>query len=155
MTLDEAIRQLISLGYGDPVAIAEQLEARHGVDWLTQQLSDHRHDILAELARKRLGSVRRSAELALRPGDQMASETMKIAKTWVPGDGWKRVSDLTLTDLQAKATWYRSLAQAAVRRAAWCEEVIGMMQSEGVKLLGALQSALPPLPPEEGLALDA
>src|SRR5204862_4108185 len=123
VNLEQAIEQAISLGYGDPIAIADQIENHYGPEWLTTQLVEHRHDILAELARRRLGSVRRSKELALRPGDEMASAEMKIAKTWVPGDGWKRVADLTESDLEAKATWYRSLALAAVRRAAWCEEV--------------------------------
>lgn len=154
MTLEEAIAQLITLGYSDPGEIATQLEHRHGIEWLREQAAEHAHDFVAEMARKRLGATRRSAELALRPGDQMASAEMKIAKSWVPGGGWKPVADLTEADLLAKATWYRGLANAAVRRASWCSTVIDLMHAEGVKTVGRLKAALPPLPPEEGLALD-
>lgn len=152
-TMEEAIEQLISLGFGDPVVIADKLDEMHGEEWAIAQLAAHRHDIFAEIARKKLGSVRRSAELALRPGDQMASAEMKIAKTWVPGKGWHPVADLTAEDLAAKAAWYRSLASAATRRAVWCDEVIALMESEGVKTIGRLKAALPPLPDAEGLAI--
>lgn len=145
-TLDEAINQQIELGEMDPLTIARKIEKLHGEEWLAAQLAAQAESLVAEIARKRLGSVRRSAEIALRPGDEISQSDMKIAKVWVPEHGWKRAADLTRDDLLAKAAWYDKLVGAAAARAEWCREVAGMVAAEGVKKLGQLKQPLPQLP---------
>lgn len=149
MNLDEAINQLIELGEMDPLEIARKIEKRHGPEWLALELSAHAEQIVAQIARQRLGSVRRSAEVALRPGDELSQGEMKIAKVWVPNVGWKVAGELTPEDLEAKASWYERLASASVIRASWCREVAQMIRDDGVTKLGRLKRPLPPLPSGE------
>lgn len=149
MTLDEAIAQLIELGEKDPLEIARKLETRHGHEWMVEQLGALSEQLVAQIARQRLGSIRRSAEVALRPGDELSQGEMKIAKVWVPEHGWKVAADLTADDLLLKAAWYERLAGAAATRAAWCREVADMIVVDGVSKLGRLKRPLPPLPAGE------
>lgn len=149
MTLDEAIAQQIELGQKDPLEIARQVEKLHGSEWLAAELSAHAEQLVAQIARQRLGSIRRSAEVALRPGDDMSQQEMKIAKVWVPEQGWKVAADLTADDLLTKAAWYERLSGAAMQRASWCREVADMIVADGVAKLGRLKRPLPPLPAGE------
>lgn len=146
MNLDEAINQLVELGEKDPLDIARKIEKRYGTEWVQEELSAHAETLIAQMARQRLGALRRSAEIALRPGDTIAQGDMKIAKAWVPNVGWKVAADLTSDDLLVKAAWYERLAGASLRRAEWCREVAGMILTEGVPKLGRLKAPLPPLP---------
>ena len=156
MTLEDAIAQFVNLGEKDPVVIARKLIEREDEEWLGEQLRGYAEDLIADMARRRLGSVRRSAQLALRPGDELTSAQMKIVKAWVPGlagGEWKRASELTPEDLDAQAKWYESLAGAVVRRAMWCRQVAAMIRSEDCGKLGKLKATLPALPdPPEELA---
>ena len=151
MNLEEAIAQLIGLGEKDPLVIARKIEERQGHAWLVEQLSAYAEDLVAELARQRLGSRRRTAEVAIRPGDPITSAEMKIATTFIPGVGWKKYADLTADDLDVRASMYDRLATAMGVRSAWCREVAGLMRAEGVRTLGKLKADLPVLP-EIGLA---
>lgn len=146
MTLDEAIAQMVNLGESDPLTIARKIVEKNDKQWLAKELVAHSDDFISEMARRQLGAVRRSAELALRPGDQLSSAEMKIAKRWIPGVGWTRVADLTIDDLEKLAAWYAKLANASLKRTHWCREVVVLMKAEGVETLGKLQAALPPLP---------
>jgi hypothetical protein len=146
MTLDEAIEQMVTLGEINPREIADKIMDTYGKEWVREQVAERADDVVAELARRRLGSVRRAAELALRPGDELSAAEMKIAKWWVPGRGWKRADSLTVDDLEAKAEWYRSLATAALTRALWCDQVVAIMRKQGAKTLGRITGALPALP---------
>lgn len=149
MNLDEAIAQLIELGEKDPLEIARKIETRHGTEWLTLELAAHSEQLVAGIARQRLGSIRRSAEVALRPGDEISQGDMKIAKVWVPNHGWKVAADLTADDLDLKASWYDRLSSAATIRAEWCRNVATMIRDEGVPKLGRLKQPLPTLPAGE------
>lgn len=146
MSLEEAIQQLVNLGESDPWEIAKKIEKRNGREWVKEALSEHAEDLIADMARRQLGAIRRRAEVALRPGDTLAEAEFKIAKTWVPGTGWKAAGDLTSFDLLAKATWYESAAQAAAVRSAWCREVARLMEMEGAEKLSQLKAELPALP---------
>lgn len=150
MTLDEVIQQLINLGEKDPVTIAQKVEARHGTAWISDQLAAYAMDLVAEMARLRLGAERRASEIALRPGEPITQAEMKLRAVWVPGAGWKRANDLTADDLRAKAVFYDRLAFAARRRAEWCNEVAALMEREGAATLGRLRVELPPLPDDDG-----
>jgi len=152
VNLHEAITSLVNTGESDPLTIAKKIAKRNDKHWLSTELLALAEDLIAEMARQELGRVRRSREVALRPGDQLASAEMKIAKSWVPGFGYKPVGELTEADLVAKATWYERAASALSIRALWCREVVSLMQSEGVAKLGALKAALPVLPDAEELA---
>ncbi len=145
MNLDEAVGNLVELGELDPLVIARKVEQRNGREWLGEELLARAEQIVAEIARQQLGAFRRSAEVALRPGDEMSQAEMKIAKVWVPEEGWKVAANLTVEDLIAKAVWYERLMSAAGMRAQWLREVAGMMVEDGVKKLGGLKRPLPPL----------
>jgi hypothetical protein len=151
VNLHEAIQNLVETGESDPLTIAQKIAKRNDKHWLAKELVALAEDLIAEMARHELGRVRRSREVALRPGDQLASSEMKIAKSWVPGEGYKPVAELTETDLLAKAAWYERASYALARRALWCREVVTLMQSEGVAKVGALKAALPVLPEAEEL----
>jgi hypothetical protein len=154
-SLEEAIRQLIELGYKDPLEIARRLERMHEPDWLATQLVMLSEDLIAEIARKRLGERRRGYELALRPGQPIAHANMKLAGFWIPThDGtpaWKAANEVTPEDLDRRAAWYESFAVGVLRRAQWCRQVAALMRQEGAPVLAKLRSELPPLPEPEAL----
>ncbi|MEA2387029.1 MAG: hypothetical protein QOJ22_1203, partial [Thermoleophilaceae bacterium] len=54
-SLEAAIRQLIELGFKDPLTIARRLESTHEPGWLAAQLAMLSEDLIAEIARKQLG----------------------------------------------------------------------------------------------------
>lgn len=149
-TLDEAIRQQVSLGANDPLEIVAKLDKAYGHEWVLEQLVPLASDIVADMARRALGEVRRAAEIVVRPGDVVSQADLKIAKVWVPTrDGftvYKPFGKLTADDLDARAAWYENFAKGALRRAAWCREVSALMRAEGVALLGKLKAQLPELP---------
>jgi hypothetical protein len=153
-SLEGAVRQLIELGFKDPLEIARRLERMHDPDWLTAQLAMLSEDLIAEMARKQLGQRRRGFEVALRPGQPLAQTKMKLVGFWIPAaDGtpsWKAAGEITPEDLDRRAAWYESFAIGVLRRAQWCRQVAAMMRQEGVPVLAQLRAELPPLPePEE------
>jgi hypothetical protein len=154
-SLEGAVRQLIELGFNDPLDIARRLERMHDHDWLTAQLAMLSEDLIAEMARKQLGQRRRGFEVALRPGEPLAQTKMKLVGFWIPtADGtpaWKAAGEITPEDLDRRATWYESFAVGVLRRAQWCRQVAAMMRHEGVPVLSRLRAELPPLPEPEAL----
>lgn len=145
MNLEEAIAQLIELGEKDPLEIARKLSRQQGDVWLGEQLVAYAESLVAEIARQRLGSMRRSAQVALRPGDTIDSSELKLRSFWVPEIGYKRANDLTPDDLLARAAWNETLALAIWGQARWCRDVAALMVSEGAKVLGRLKAPLPAL----------
>ena len=146
MNLAETIEQLVNLGERDPLEIAAKVRERNERRWLRDELEALADDLIADMARRQLGANRRRLELALRPGDQLTSSQFRIAKAWVPGEGYKVAADLTRADLVARAQWYEGFAEASTRRAEWCFSVVALMDAENVDRLGDLTAALPPLP---------
>jgi hypothetical protein len=155
LSLEAAVRQLIELGFKDPLAIARRLEAMHDADWLATQLVMLSEDLIAEMARKQLGQRRRSYEVALRPGQPLAAANMKLVGFWIPAaDGtptWKAAGEVTPVDLERRAAWYESFAIGVLRRAQWCRQVAALMRAEGAPVLAELRAELPPLPEPEPL----
>ncbi len=155
-SLEAAVRQLIELGFKDPLEIARRLETIHDADWLATQLVLLSEDLIAEIARKQLNQRRRGYELALRPGEPMASSNMKLVGFWIPSaDGtpaWKAAGEVTPEDLDRRAAWYESFAIGVLRRAQWCRQVAALMRHEGVPMLAQLRAELPPLPEPEQLS---
>lgn len=150
--LEEAIAQQINLGSKDPLEIARSIEKLYGTEWMGEQLQAYSEDLVAGLARMRLGSIRRSAEIALRPGDPTTQADLKLSSFWVPnehGGEWKRASDVTIEDLEARARHYDRLAAGSLRRSQWLREVADLMRAEGAKTLGKLKVALPALPDDD------
>lgn len=145
MNLEEAIASLIALGEKDPLTIVDKLSHREGEDWLREQGAAYAHDFAADVARRMLGSQRRSSEIALRTGDQVTSAELKLRSYWIPEAGWKPAHQLTSDDFLARASFYDRLAGASVLRARWCRDVAELMVTEGAKTLGKLKAALPPL----------
>jgi len=149
MNLEEAILQLIELGEKDPLVIARKIVERNDADWLAEQMLPYCEQFLSELSRQRLGSQRRSSQLALRPGDDLADAELKLRSVWVPEQGWKRAADMTADDLDVRAAYLERLAGSIAIQASWFREVSGLMRAEGAKTLGRLKAALPPLPGHE------
>lgn len=152
MTLDEAVAQLVNVGEKDPIVIARKIAKKYDSKWLGTELLALSEDLISEMARRKLNSVRRSAELSLRAGDSRANSDLMTVKAWIPGEGWKRASDLTSEDCRKRASFYDLLSSAAVRRATWFREVANLMDIEGVETLGQLEHELPVLP--EGGAVE-
>ena len=154
-SLEGAVRQLIELGFNDPLEIARRLEHMHDQEWLAAQLAMLSEDLIAEMARKQLGQRRRGFEIALRPGQPLAQTKMKLVGFWIPAaDGtpaWKAAGEITPEDLDRRAAWYESFAIGVLRRAQWCREVAAMMRHEGAPVLSQLRAELPPLPEPEAL----
>jgi hypothetical protein len=152
-SLEAAVRQLIELGFTDPLQIARRLEAMHDSDWLATQLVMLSEDVIAEMARKQLGQRRRGYELALRPGQALDQTKLKLAGFWIPAEdgtpAWKAAGEITPEDLDRRAAWYESFAIGVLRRAQWCRQVAALMRHEGVPVLAQLRAELPPLPEPE------
>jgi len=153
MHLDDAIEQLVVIGYRDPLDIARKIIDLHGEEWVNKELEGLAEDIISNLARQKLGNIRRSAEIALSPGDYVAEGRMKVAKFWVPGYGYKQVAELTAEDLVAKADWYAVFRRAAHRREIWCRETAALIRAEGVVTVGQLEAPLPALVDDDDGAL--
>lgn len=151
MSLEEEIQRLITLGEKDPLDAARKLIEANGPEWVNEQLAAYQEDVIAEMFRRRLGAIRRGAELVLHPGDQHSQGELKLASAWVPGVGWKRAADLTAEDLRARAHFYDVIAHASQRRSAWCREVASMMDEDNVRTLGKLRRPLPALPDDDDL----
>lgn len=155
LSLEAAVRQLIELGFKDPLEIARRLETTQDPDWLATQLVMLSEDLIAEIARKQLGQRRRGFELALRPGQPIAYANMRLAGFWIPAaDGtpaWKAAGEVTAEDLDRRAAWYESFAIGVLRRAQWCRQVATLMRREGAPVLAKLRAELPPLPEAEPL----
>lgn len=103
-------------------------------------------DIIAEMARQKLGQVRRRAEVAIRVGDLSSQVDIRLAKVWVPEFGYKVASELTQEDLRKKGHWYGTFAQAAKMRAEWCFHTADLMEAQNASVLGELDE----IPPLEG-----
>jgi hypothetical protein len=155
-SLEAAVRQLIELGFNDPLEIARRLEAMHEPDWLASQLTLLSEDLIAEMARKELGRRRRGYEVALRPGQPIAQAKLRLVGLWIPAEdgtpSWKVASEITPEDLDRRAAWYESFAIGVLRRAQWCRQVAALMRHEGAPVLGRLRAELPPLPEPEPLS---
>jgi len=154
-SLEAAVRQLIDLGFKDPLEIARRLETMHDPGWLATQLVMLSEDLIAEIARKQLGQRRRGYEVALKPGQPIAHANMRLVGFWIPADdgtpAWKAAGEVTPEDLDRRATWYESFAIGVLRRAQWCRQVAALMRHEGVPVLGQLRAELPALPEPEAL----
>jgi len=61
-SLEDAIAQQINLGIKDPLEIARNIEKLYGTAWMGEQLVAYAEDLVAGMARMRLGATRRSAE---------------------------------------------------------------------------------------------
>ena len=158
MHLDDAIEQLVVLGERDPLDIARKIIDRNGEDWVSKELLDLAEDIIAIYARAKLGARRRSAEVALYPGDYVSEGRMKTAKFWVPGFGWKVFADATAEDLRLKSAWIANFRNALARRELWYLQVADLLEEQDVVTVGQLDVPLPALPDsdsEELLALTA
>ncbi len=154
-SLEAAVRQLIELGFKDPLEIARRLERSHDPEWLAAQLVMLSEDLIAEIARKQLGQRRRGYELALRPGQPLAEANMRLTGFWIPAEdgtpAWKAAGEVTPEDLDRRAAWYESFAIGVLRRAQWCRQVAALMRAEGAPVLAELRAELPPLPEPEPL----
>lgn len=153
--LDRAIEQLINLGERDPQSLTDKLLKQHDEEWVREELYLRREDFITDLARTRMRAIARADELALIPNDPVKSSELQIKRFWIPNEGWKRGSDLTPGDLDARAAWYENFAKASLRRAQWLRNVAQKLRDAGAETLGDYKEPLPPLPADDELELPA
>lgn len=146
LDLEEAIEQLINLGEKDPLVIARKLIERNGEEWAQHEVALRAEDYIQIIARMRLGATRRSAEVALRPGDERSQIEFRVSSIWIPMEGWLPASAVTAPMLREKAAFYGKLADAAIRRRYWYLEVADLMDAQGAGTLAEYNGDLPPLP---------
>ena len=146
LDLEEAIEQLITLGEKDPLTIARKLIERHGSEWAEHEVALRAEDYIQIMARMRLGTRRRSAEVALRPGDERSQIEFRVSSIWIPMEGWLPASAVTAPMLREKAAFYGKIAEASIRRKYWYLEVADLMDAQGVPTLAEYSGDLPPLP---------
>lgn len=155
-TLDEAIASLINLGEKDPLTIARKLVERFGGQWMAEQLAARWEEIVAEIARQRLGSERRSAVVSLtstardRHG-KVAKRDVLLTSLYVPGKMYVRFGDATADDVTAAQAYRVRLANGLIRWADWLGSVRTLMDSQGAAVVKQIRGPLPELPaaPEE------
>lgn len=150
-TLEGAIAQLIALGEKDPLTIARKLADRRGGDWVAEQLASRWEEILAEIARQRLGSDRRSAVVSLaatvREHDRKPTKRdVLLTSLFVPKKGYVRFGDATADDLDAAQVYRVRLANGLMLWADWLGSVRALMDAQGVAVVKALKGALPEFP---------
>lgn len=152
LSLEDAINQLISLGESDPLTIARRLPDLHGYEWVALELAAHAEDILAEIARQRLGSVRRNMIVSISERAKQGSVTKReavLATLYVPKVGYVKLGEATADDLLAAAFYRRRLAQGLVRWSDWLESLAAQVREQGVSRVRELRGPLPDLPAGE------
>lgn len=152
LSLEEAIAQQINLGHNDPLTIARKCADLYGTDWVAEELASHWQEILAEIARQKLGNERRAAIVTLatraREGKVSKREAV-ISSLFVPGKGWISFGDATADDLVARESYLRRLADGLNRWADYYAAVRAELETQGVARVRDLKGALPDLPAAE------
>lgn len=147
MSLERAIEQQISLGHTDPHEFPDLLKRALGEE-LVPAAMPYLDDWISEMARHRLGALRRAAVAKITPENLGDPKTLQRSM-WVPsGDGkltYKVIGQMTPEDFDARAEFLERLVHGVRVHAQWCRECAERMRSEGVRVAKKL-SALPPLP---------
>jgi hypothetical protein len=153
MSLEDAIAQQINLGQRDPLTIADKCANLYGGDWVAEQLAANWKEILAEIARQKLGNERRSAIHSI--GD-LAREKAKPAKRdlllttlFIPSRGYIALGEATDEDLGEAAGYRRRLAGGLIRWADWYDDVRTQLLTQNVLRVRELRGQLPALPSPE------
>lgn len=145
MTLEEAIAQLVDLGESDPVELARKLEARYDSKWIDAQLAEHRLELVAEIARQFMGSRRRSATKALAVATEAPKREVLLGTVFIPGQGHKKIGELTAEDCDARERFYVAAAGTFLRYAGWFASCAVAIRKQGVARLADVRGALPAL----------
>ena len=149
LSLEEAITQLINLGEKDPLTIARKLADLHGGNWVAEQLAARWEDILAEIARQRLGNERRASVHALSErGAKVTKREAVLASVFIPSKGWIVLGEATREDLAEREAYMRRLAGGLYLWADWFGDLRELLEAQGVEKVRQLRGALPPLPPK-------
>lgn len=156
--LDDAIAQLITLGEKDPMQIARKLKHRYGAEWVAAELAARDEELLADLARHRLGEARRATQLATVARSERfttaarqtrAQGELMLQSIWIPvtsrGGGWKALGDVTAADLRELAIFHARLSAAADRTSHWCSQCARLIEREQVRTLREVKAPLPTL----------
>lgn len=147
MTLREAIEQALNLGEEDPMAIAQQIIARHGESVV---LSDFDAlEYTAAIARNLIGSRRRANIKSLSTLDTTRKRDLMLDVKWLPGIGYVKLGDLTADQFDLAAGTYRKAAGTLSRYAEWCESQAALMREQGAQFFRQVKGSLPALPAAE------
>lgn len=156
MNLDLAITQQINLGQRDPVEIAQKIEQLYGEEWVRNEMSRYSEDFIASMVRARLGAIRNNAIHAMttqkKQRSARANEANFLGSTkWVYGEGYKRVSDLTVEDCQKIVTHYEMIRRASETYSDFYTTLISRMIATSSTTIGELANIeeLPVLEPTE------
>jgi hypothetical protein len=155
LSLESAIEQLIKLGEKDPLTIARRLADLHGGDWVARELASHWEEILAEIARQKLGNERRASIVSIGDRSKAGRVTKRdavLASLFLPSKGYIVLGDATLEDLAEAEGYRRRLASGLNLWADWYRDTRELCETQGVDRVRDLRGSLPPLPPKGELA---
>jgi hypothetical protein len=147
VTLREAIEQALNLGESDPLAIAQQIVARHGEQIILAEFDAVEY--AATVARGIIGSQRRTGIRSLARLDTARKRDVMLTAVWLPGLGWVKLGDLTAEQFDAAAATARKAAATINRYAEWYEAQAALIREQGVSFYRQVKGALPALPPAE------
>lgn len=140
-TLEELIDQQITLGHHDPHELYALLERQLG-DELINIVKPYIADFISEMGRQRINTKRRSEVAKITPANSSSREIM-LQSLWVPSDGsgitYKRISDMTADDFDARANYLERMAAGIANHAQWCRDCANQMRAENVKTAGKLK----------------
>jgi hypothetical protein len=154
VNLEDAIRNLVNTGFGEPTKIVEQIHRRFDEAWLAEQLLAYADDFIRDVAVREIGLRRRQETRKIRSGDPNSGAKVKVTYTWIPDVGYRPVGELTLDEVLARRDYYdRLIGDLAVWRR-WWSEVADLMQYEAATLVKDLDAQLPPWPESKSDSLD-
>ncbi len=140
-TLEELIDQQINLGHHNPHELYELLERQLG-DELLAIVQPYIADFISEMGRQRINNQRRAQVAKITPANIASGEIM-LQSLWVPSDGnsiiYKRLSDMTAQDFDARADYLERMAAGIANHAQWCRDCANLIRSENVKTAGKLK----------------
>lgn len=140
--LEQALDLVIEEGERDPLSVARKVIDTHGEHWVLNQLRPHMLEIVAGMARKKIRPLKRTpAPVPIDLSRQLEQRT----RVWIPGVGYKIISDLTAEDLRKKAEGFWRVEGIARRNRNLCLDLIEEMKKQGATRLGQLEGPLPPL----------
>lgn len=151
-SLEDAIEQLINLGESDPITITRRLANLHGGDWIARELASHWEEIIAEIARQKLGQQRRAAVLTIGARSRQGAVSKKeavLTTLFVPRLGYIKLGEATAQDLLEAAAYRRRLAVGLLRWSDWLESLAAMISEQAVEKVKELKGSLPDLPAPE------
>lgn len=144
--LDKLIESKINLGHKNPHDFYDLLVQELGDD-LVDVVKPYLADFITEMARHRIGALRRASVAKITARALESQEEVMLRALWVPANGtivYKRIADMTADEFDARAAYLERMIQGIAMHARWCRDVATAIREQGVGTAGGLKE-LPPL----------